>query len=111
MHGLEDPIIRYDGGTLQDYARKTQTPYPGALASVQAWVKHNGARPDPTEGPLRDFSSRAAGDDTRVIRFEGGQGSAELWAIAGEGHVPRLSDAFHQAVTDWMLSRPKAPNQ
>ena len=107
VHGLQDPIIRYDGGTLKTYEGTVDIAYPSATASVVFWAHHNEANPQAAEGPLRDFSDRAAGDDTRTTLYEGGTAAAELWAIAGEGHAPRLSSAFHEAVVHWMLSHPK----
>ena len=108
VHGLEDAVIRYHGGDTKNYDSPERLPYPSALETVAFWGRHNGARPEAVAGPTRDFSDRATGDETRSIRFVGGAAAAELWSMAGEGHVPRLSDAFHAAATDWMLSHRKA---
>ena len=108
VHGLQDPIIRYDGGTLKTYKGTAEIAYPSARSSVAFWAQHNKASMKPVSGPVHDFSDRATGNDTRTTLYPGGAASAELWAIAGEGHVPRFSSAFHEAVVQWMLSRRKA---
>ena len=110
VHGLEDRVIQYEGGELRNRAGATRAAYPGAVATVAAWAERNGAQIPPIAGPTRDFSDRAAGDDTRTTQYVGGRASVELWAIAGEGHVPRLSDAFHEGLVEWMLTHRKVSN-
>ena len=107
VHGLEDRVIQYVGGELRNRAGATRAAYPGAEATVAAWAKRNGAQPSPLAGVTRDFSDRATGDDTRTTQYVGDGASVELWAIAGEGHVPRLSGAFHEALVEWMLTHRK----
>jgi len=110
VHGLQDPVIRYEGGTLKDYSGTHRIAYPSAVDGVMFWARHNRASLEGKKGAIRDFSDRAAGDDTRTVRFDGESATAELWSIAGEGHVPRLSDEFHDAAAGWMLGHRKAAN-
>ena len=102
------PCHSVRGGELRNRAGAARAAY-RAVATVAAWAERNGSQIH-TRRAHRDFSDRATGDDTRTTQYAGGRASVELWAIAGEGHVPRLSDAFHEGLVEWMLSHRKASN-
>ena len=110
IHGTEDAVIRYDGGQLKNYKSNTRVPHPGAVESVSFWAKHNGASLVAETIQPMDLSDRTPGEDTEVMRFiQSGQSpvTVELWSIAGETHVPKMNDDFHDKATKWMLDHRK----
>jgi len=85
-------------------------PVPGAVESVSFWARHNGASPVDVNPQPEDLSDRTPGPDTQVLRFERAGPTpvtVELWSIAGETHVPKMSDSFHEQSTEWMLTHRK----
>jgi polyhydroxybutyrate depolymerase len=110
IHGMKDAVIRYGGGKLKNYTSDIRVPHPGAVESVSFWAKHNSATAVDVNPQPRDFSDRTPGTDTQVMRFERAGPTpvtVELWSIAGETHVPKLNDNFHEQSTEWMLSHRK----
>ena len=105
IHGTADTVIRYDGGAFRGGEG-----HPGARASVEAWAGRNGcAIAGETVGTL-DLEAKLAGAESEVVRYTSGckaGGSAELWTIAGGGHVPALSAHFTALVVEWLLGHPK----
>jgi polyhydroxybutyrate depolymerase len=103
IHGTDDPLILYEGGQLGE------APYPGALESVQRWVTLDGCDPMPMAGPALDLEADLPGAETTTEAFTGCDpgGHAELWSIAGAGHVPVLSAEFSTRVVDFLLAHPK----
>jgi polyhydroxybutyrate depolymerase len=106
IHGTLDDTIFYTGGSILG------VPYPGALATVEAWATYNGCSLTPdTSSPNLDLEANLPGDETRVARYPAGcavNGSAELWTIVAGSHVPALSSDFSREVVDYLLAHPKS---
>lgn len=101
VHGVADPTILFEGGTLAAGGPA----YPSARATVAAWARLNRCATAFTEGtPRADYVPDAPGTETRVGRHEGcaAGGAAELWAMDGVGHVPVFNAAWSDAVFDWL---------
>ena len=100
IHGTADETIAFEGG----FAAGT---YPGAVETVETWATKNGCSLVPDEsGPPIDLDGGLEGAETLVSKYENGcaeGGSSELWAIQEGGHVPVLSDDFHDLVMGFLL--------
>jgi polyhydroxybutyrate depolymerase len=107
IHGTADATILYPGGLILG------VPYPGAVATAEAWATYNGCSLTPdTSAPNKNLDAGVAGNETTVARYqtdcdEGG--SAELWTIVAGGHVPALSSEFNYEVIDFLLAHSKPP--
>ena len=112
VHGSDDPVIRYGGGSLKNYGSTEGIRHPSALQTVRLWVDAHQIDPVPEVGEMLDTTGDKTGPDTTVLRF-GGSGdsplTAVLWTIHGAGHVPAFSSGFSRHATAWMLSHSKAP--
>ena len=105
IHGTADDTIAYDGGQIGGHT------YPGAKTTVSDWVTLDGcsATADTSAQPL-DLDTRLAGSETTVTKYATGckpGGAAELWSIAGGGHLPSLSSSFSAQVVDFLFAHPK----
>lgn len=101
IHGTADTVIDYDGGFFGGGN------HPGAVETVEQWATFAGCSlvPDTSAPPL-DLEWQIAGAETTVSRYTSGcspDGSAELWTMAGAGHVPSLSIDFSPAVIDFLF--------
>lgn len=105
IHGDLDDTILYDGGDILG------NPYPGAVATTEAWAATNGCSlvPDTSLPPLDLEATISGNETTRAFYPDCARGSAELWTIPGGGHVPSLSSSFNDEVIDWLLARSKQP--
>lgn len=109
IHGTADDTVLYDGSAIGPV---DGTPgYVAAEATVQAWATFGGCSltPDMSAPPL-DLEVSIAGAETTVERYTQGcnaGGSAELWSVAGGGHIPQIGDQFRESVTGFLLSHPK----
>ena len=104
IHGDADTAISYDGGEIRDAA------YPSARQSVENWAARNGCATTGIDTGTLDLDHTLAGMESTVTRYTSGctaGGSAELWTIAGGGHLPELSDHFTKLVVEWLLAHPK----
>ncbi len=104
IHGTNDAVIRYDGGSLFG------VPYPGAEETVETWVINNDCVLEGEVLPSVDLVANIPGDETVVTRYATDctpGGSAELWTIEGGVHSPLLSDDFSRLVIEFLLSHPK----
>lgn len=98
VHGTEDDVVRYGGGTFPPLA-----PYLSAEALVGRWATRNGC-----EGPLTvqerlNADRRTWGDETEVLRpARCPRAPVELWRVRGGGHqltpTPRLLDAVAEVI-------------
>ncbi|MCB1664306.1 MAG: alpha/beta hydrolase fold domain-containing protein [Pseudomonadales bacterium] len=104
IHGTADETIAYAGGDIQGNA------YPGALETIGRWATNNGCAAQGQIIGTLDLERNLEGLETTRTRYAQGcriGGSAELWTIADGGHIPVISDAFSQAVVEWLLARQK----
>ncbi len=104
IHGTADATVLYDGGLFAGH------PYPSAETSVLDWATYDGCALQSTAGADLDLDSSLPGAETTVARYADGcdpGGAAELWTIAGGGHIPSLSPDFAPAVVDFLFAHPK----
>jgi len=104
VHGTQDPLIRYEGGTL------LAASYPSAGATLDFWGKADGCQAARKPGsPLRLVCNAA---DTTVTTFAGCPPgiAVEHWRLEGVRHVPNFAlPAWPDAVLDFLLAHPKPP--
>ncbi|HEX5148200.1 MAG TPA: alpha/beta fold hydrolase [Candidatus Limnocylindrales bacterium] len=111
VHGTDDETISFEGGVLripgiQDAA------YPGAAETARLWLGLDGCEAELTEtAVLIDADARVDGTDgpaeTTVAESTGCDpgGRVELWSMHGVRHSPAFSDAFPDAVLDFLLAQ------
>ncbi len=90
IHGTADDIIHPDGGVVfHDLSR----PYPGALASMQAWADAAGCgRHEVVSQPL-DVDWQIAGAETQVTTWPDCDEYRAIWMISGGAHLPHVEGA------------------
>jgi polyhydroxybutyrate depolymerase len=107
IHGRFDDTILYEGGTIE-------VPYPGAETTAETWATYDGC--DGTSSTLTDKvdvdADRADGDDpaeSSVREWSGCESGAavQLWTNPYGSHAPTLSQAFPDAVMDFLVDHPK----
>ncbi len=104
VHGTNDQVIRYEGGSTP------KGPYPGAVETAGTWAAKNacGGTLAPT-GQRLDLDVNVPGAETAVDRYSGCTGTdVETWTIDGGGHIPAFDDAWAEAIWDFMATHPKA---
>jgi polyhydroxybutyrate depolymerase len=100
VHGDADQTILY-AGTLV---------YPSAMQTVAIWAQKNrclGALQ--SEARDKDLDTGIAGAETRVDGFATCPpgAAADLWTIAGGGHVPALGASWADETWAWFVAHPK----
>lgn len=107
IHGRSDDTIFYEGGT-------TNVTYPGAETTAETWATYDGC--DGTSSTLTEKvdvdADQADGDDpaeSSVREWSGCESRAavQLWTIPHGSHVPPLSQAFPDAVMNFLVDHPK----
>jgi len=109
IHGTSDFVIRYNGGTTG------QSPYPGAMQTIQTWGNYNGCENlISDEAASLDLDFNIEGLDTKVTKFTDYPpgGAVELWTINNGGHSPNITagqniSEFPVRVIEWLLAHPK----
>ncbi len=105
IHGLTDPTIRYEGGSI---AGTGATTYPSARATVATWARLNRCGDFADTGMTFDYVTTAPGNETHVGRHGACMGgAAELWSMDATGHIPAFAPAWGDAVIDWLEAHPK----
>ncbi len=114
VHGTDDETLQYEGGVLQVQGLP-DAPYPGAAETARLWLGLDGcdaaliettgqidgvADVDGADGPAETTVAESTGCDPG--------GRVELWTMLGVGHVPDFSDAFPDAVLDFLLAQERA---
>lgn len=101
MHGNADQTVPYDGEAGS---------YPGAQDTVKIWATYDGCSLTPgTSAPPEDFAGDSAAETT-ITRYDSGcrpGGSAELWTLDGQGHIPSVNDNWRNGVIDWLFAHSK----
>lgn len=110
IHGNADATVPYGGEPSPGSGVGAQLgSFPGAEQTVKIWATYDGCSPTPdTSAPPEDYAGDGA-KETTMTRYGGCKpgGSAELWTMDGEGHIPPINDAWRADVIDWLLSHPK----
>lgn len=104
VHGTEDDVIAFGGGTSPDLGRGT---YPAARDVVLRWARRAGCDPSAAETlPNLDLDSAVDGSETSVTRYGSGCQDGlvvELWEMDSSSHVPRLADDFGEHILGWLF--------
>ena len=111
VHGTDDETIDFQGSVLQ-VPGVPDAPYPGAAETARLWLGFDGCDPALSETTRRiDAVADIGGSDgpaeTTVAESTScdAGGRVELWTMHGVGHVPTFSDAFPDAVLDFLLAQ------
>ena len=113
VHGTADPTISYDGGTTRaaDGGGSGGGQYPGAKTSVADWATIDGCKAPPdTSLPNLSLESVPPGGETSVTQYKAGcqrSSEADLWSIAGAGHIPAFNASFGPLIFKFLLAHPK----
>jgi polyhydroxybutyrate depolymerase len=99
IHGTFDTTIAYDGGQL--FGRR----FPSAEESVGFWADRAGCGAPIADGD-GDYDNAVAGVETVRTTRPGCDADRDvsLWTMERSGHIPTVSDAFKEAVVDWLMS-------
>ena len=98
VHGTADAVIGYGGGATR------LAPYPSARVTTEAFAARNGCSGPRVQLGTSDFLGDATAETVRDAAtgcLPGGR--AELWSVAGGGHIPIFHAAWSKAVLDWLL--------
>lgn len=102
LHGTEDPMIPYDGGTIR-FGKESKGEVVSSSRSAAFWVRHNQCAPEPVVEKLPPVSRR---DRTSVVREAYGKGrdGAEVvrYAIKEGGHTWPGGEQF---AIKWVIGR------
>jgi polyhydroxybutyrate depolymerase len=111
VHGMDDETVAFEGDVIR-VPGIPDTPYPGAAETARLWLGFDGCDPALTETNRRiDAVVGVEGSDgpaeTTVAESTGCDpgGRVELWTMHGVRHVPSFSDAFPDAVLDFLLAQ------
>jgi polyhydroxybutyrate depolymerase len=101
IHGDMDDTVAYDGDASA----------PGAEELVTRWATRAGCDTTMPEtlAPF-DLDTTVDGDETLVTRYGAGCAAgldAELWRIAGGGHIPIVAEDFATRLSQWLLRHAK----
>lgn len=111
VHGTDDETISFEGGVLRIPGIQDSR-YPGAAETARLWLGFDGCDPALTETTRRIDAVDAVGGtdglpETTVAESTGCDpgGRVELWSMPGVGHSPDFSNAFPDAVLDFLLAQ------
>jgi polyhydroxybutyrate depolymerase len=111
VHGKDDETIAFEGGVLRIPGIQDAT-YPGAVETARLWLGLDGCDPALTETTRRidadvDIGGSDGPAETTVAESTACEpgGWVELWTMYGVGHGPAFTDAFPDAVLDFLLAR------
>lgn len=114
VHGTDDETISFQGGVLQ-VPGIPDAPYPGAAETARLWLGFDGCDPALTEttrwiDAVDDIGGSDGPAETTVATSAACDpgGRVELWSMHGVGHVPAFSDAFPDAVLDFLLAQERS---
>lgn len=110
VHGTEDAVIQYGGGTLP--LIPGVGPYPSHEQSIEHWKSLHACADFPKIESTIDLHDSLSGEETVVRKYGGCQSgvTVESWRVQGLGHLPVWSNFnLSEALMDWLLDHPKAP--
>ncbi|HET9520465.1 MAG TPA: PHB depolymerase family esterase [Candidatus Limnocylindrales bacterium] len=114
VHGTDDETLSFKGGVLQ-VPGVPEAPYPGAAETARLWLGLDGCDPALTETTRRidavvDIDGSDGPAETTIAESTACDpgGRVELWTMHGVGHVPAFSDAFPEAVLDFLLEQERS---
>lgn len=109
VHGDEDAVIAYDGGTTTDSLGANYT-YPSAHQTVATWATKDGCAGPLASGGTLSLDTSAPANATEVQRYSGcaQTSGVELWTMHGSKHVPALDASWGEAVWTFFSAHPKA---
>ncbi len=104
IHGTDDVVIRYAGGTIGPSA------YPGAEETVRRWALRAGCTGDPVPGESFDLVRTLPGADTDPASYDEGCAEgigATLWTIQSGSHGPLFQPDYADRILDFLFAHPK----
>jgi polyhydroxybutyrate depolymerase len=102
IHGTEDDIVLYEGGSnLLDAGGPA---YPGAQQSAELWAAKLGCAADPIVDDTVDFDLTIPGAETVRQRYShcSDDKSVELWSVEGGEHIPMVFSPGLELIWAWM---------
>ena len=107
VHGTEDRVIKYDGGSVSDlplpFMPSDIPPYTGAEATVAAFASGAGCGPLVAGTPF-DLDQRVDGAETVPLEASCPEGRrVALWRMEESGHEPRPGSGFAARVLGFAL--------
>ena len=112
VHGTADSVILFEGDETESDPKGNgeRAFYAGARDMVTRWSRRAGC--DWPENPQPyatfDLDQYVPGSETHAYRLESGcpQGiNIELWIGQGSNHAPGYTEAFTDALLNWLLSQ------
>lgn len=110
VHGTEDAVIQYTGGTLP--LIPGVGPYPSHEQSVEHWKFLHACEDAPRIESTIDLHESLDGEETVVRKYGDcrSEVAVESWSVQGLGHLPVWSNFnLSEALMDWLLAHPKPP--
>lgn len=101
VHGTADDEVPYNGDVAEDI--------PSALQSISFFAQYDGCspQPDPDAGTL-DIDRIVPGPETTIERWTGCKSAAaELWTMAGVGHIPNFQPTWPSILWGFLSAHPK----
>ena len=95
IHGTEDPLVPYTGGTPDAPEAQLAPPYPATPAMVARWAELNGCpapAPPTSSGPLTTESWTGCRDGA-AVRLVTVRGGGHIWFASGLGPANGALDA------------------
>lgn len=112
IHGTADDVILFEGDETEPDQKDDgeRAFHAGALEMVDRWSRRAGCEwpGQPQLYATLDLDQSVTGAETRAFRPESGCAEGieiELWMSVGSSHAPGYSDAFVDALIDWLLSQ------
>jgi polyhydroxybutyrate depolymerase len=107
VHGDQDEVIAYNGGTTGD-ATNPHT-FPSAHQTVATWAAKDGCTGALTADGTLDIDTHIAGAETKVERYAGCPSGidVELWTIQGGKHIPSLPLNWGDMIYGFLSAQPK----
>jgi polyhydroxybutyrate depolymerase len=116
IHGTDDNVIAFKGGTIEGLPGKPMAAYPGAESTVSAWAAYDdcgnstSVLDEHVDVDMLDLNDAGGAAEASVKRWTscGPGGAVELWTMSGgNNHAPTISESFPDAVLDFLEAHPK----
>jgi polyhydroxybutyrate depolymerase len=105
IHGDEDPIVHYAGGTVFD--RTDVEPHVSAPDTAKYWAKQLSCSGTPRTVDRIDLEPHVPDRETSVQRYDDCRGAVELWTVKGGGHYVALQTPALDAIWRFVQAHAK----
>jgi polyhydroxybutyrate depolymerase len=108
VHGDQDSVIAYDGGTFTDSTGKVNA-YPSAHQTVAIWAAKDACAQALADSGTLSLDTALPAGSTQVERYGACARSSdvELWTIHGGPHIPPLDTSWGESVWAFLSAHPK----